>query len=47
MKTAEEEGRTFSLAKNFPLLMGQACGNIKSVETAQVRSRVETGVGQE
>jgi NAD(P)H-dependent flavin oxidoreductase YrpB (nitropropane dioxygenase family) len=35
MKVAEEKGEVFSLAKNFPMLMGQASGAIHSVETAQ------------
>lgn len=35
MKNAEEKGEPFNIAKNFPILFGQACGNIKEILPAK------------
>ena len=34
IQKAEQEGRPFSLASAYPLLMGQCCGSVKEVKPA-------------
>ena len=35
MQAAEKEGKNFDLASAFPMLFGQACGNIKEIMPAK------------